>query len=492
MRPSGSDGEAERVLHEGVGGGAVDVPEVEEPLADSGVHPPGFDVAERGGLGVDQPQPVARRGEAGGLRHPDLVEGAVLEALHGRPRVDARGARDRVEGPQLVDAGHGDDECALEPGEIPGRGEVHVQGGGGAVVHAPLPARAGDGGDGAVGEADAAQEVVHGVGDDEVVTDLRRDLGGEQREPLGLVELRGGAVGAAALAGADHRDDRGAVRGEADEAVAGRVGDEHVAAGQLDRLAGEAECGLGGRGGHVRAALGIEGAAGGVGLHEAADDRVEGLHMTLTGHGGHHVALGVDHDEGRPGAGGVGVPGLQVGVVEHGVLDAVALDRGGERLRVALVLELRGVHADDDERVAVLLLERAQLVEDVQAVDAAEGPEVEHDDLPAEALEIEPLVARVEPAAADELGRAHAGLIARVRLRASTARLRCCTSGARCFRTSGARLCHPASVARRRPAGLARRPILNRPHITTRGRRTVSVGPEVVSYPQDIFEPGVP
>jgi hypothetical protein len=34
------------------------------------------------------------------------------------------------------------------------------------------------------------------------------------------------------------------------------------------------------------------------------------------------------------------------------------------------------VHTDDDEHVAVLLLELAQLVEDVQAVDAAEGPEI--------------------------------------------------------------------------------------------------------------------
>ena len=59
------------------------------------------------------------------------------------------------------------------------------------------------------------------------------------------------------------------------------------------------------------------------------------------------------------------------------MVHAVPLDGGGQRLRVRLVLELRRVHADDDEHVGVLLLQRPQLVEHVQAVDAAERPEVE-------------------------------------------------------------------------------------------------------------------
>ena len=49
---------------------------------------------------------------------------------------------------------------------------------------------------------------------------------------------------------------------------------------------------------------------------------------------------------------------------------------GGTTDVVALVLELGGVHTDDVEHVVVSLLERAQLIEDVQAVDAAERPEV--------------------------------------------------------------------------------------------------------------------
>src|SRR5690606_4564466 len=99
------------------------------------------------------------------------------------------------EAPQLVDPGHRDDDRAVEPGDVPRRGEVDVERGGGAGVGPPLAAGPGDGGDGAVGQAHAAQEVVHGVGDDDVVADASGDIGGEQGEALRLVELRFGAVG---------------------------------------------------------------------------------------------------------------------------------------------------------------------------------------------------------------------------------------------------------------------------------------------------------
>ena len=87
----------------------------------------------------------------------------------------------------------------------------------------------------------------------------------------------------------------------------------------------------------------------------------------------------------------------------------VAVDGGRERDRVGLVDELGRVHPDDDDLVAVRLLELAQLVEDVQAVDAAEGPEVEDDDLAAQVREGDVDAPGVEPAASDELGGADAG-----------------------------------------------------------------------------------
>jgi hypothetical protein len=67
------------------------------------------------------------------------------------------------------------------------------------------------------------------------------------------------------------------------------------------------------------------------------------------------------------------------------------------------------VHADDDEHVGVPLLDRAQLVDDVQAVDAAEGPEVEQDDPAAQVGEGQAPPARVEPPAPAQLGSADPG-----------------------------------------------------------------------------------
>src|SRR5450756_931699 len=95
--------------------------------------------------------------------------------------------------------------------------------------------------------------------------------------------------------------------------------------------------------------------------------------------------------------------------VQHRVAHLVPLDGGLERDRVRLVHELGRVHPDDDEDVAVLLLEPAQLVQDMQAVDAAEGPEVEQDDLAAQVGQREVTAAGVQPAASEQLRRANAG-----------------------------------------------------------------------------------
>ena len=62
------------------------------------------------------------------------------------------------------------------------------------------------------------------------------------------------------------------------------------------------------------------------------------------------------------------------------VTQATVLDRSTGttgRARVALVGELGGVDADHAQHVGEACLQRAQLVEDVQAVRAAERPEVQ-------------------------------------------------------------------------------------------------------------------
>ena len=151
----------------------------------------------------------------------------------------------------------------------------------------------------------------------------------------------GGAVGPAALAGADGAHERLAVGGELGEAVVAGVGDEQGAAGQLDDLGGEAQGGGDRLGRDVGAVAAVQRAGGLVLGDELLDEDRQVGGVPLPCHGGDDVALGVDDDEGRPGAGGVGRPGDELGVVEDGVGHAVALDRRGERVGVGLVDELR-------------------------------------------------------------------------------------------------------------------------------------------------------
>ena len=81
------------------------------------------------------------------------------------------------------------------------------------------------------------------------------------------------------------------------------------------------------------------------------------------------------------------------------MVDGVPVDGGDDRVVLGLVDELGRVDADRHQDVGVVCLERAQLVEDVQAVDAAEGPEVEQDDLAAQVGQREGATPGVEPAA---------------------------------------------------------------------------------------------
>ena len=142
---------------------------------------------------------------------------------------------------------------------------------------------------------------------------------------------------------------------------------------------------------------------------QLVEQRVEGVRVPLAGQLRDDVALGVDHHERRPRLHGVLLPGRELRVVEHRVVHLVALDGRGHGGRVGLVLELGRVDADGHQDVGVLLLERAQLGQDVQAVHAAEGPEVEQDDLAAQVGQRELLAAGVQPAAAAQLGSTHPG-----------------------------------------------------------------------------------
>ena len=90
------------------------------------------------------------------------------------------------------------------------------------------------------------------------------------------------------------------------------------------------------------------------------------------------------------------------------MLYLIAKDDAAYVLGLLLVLELRGVDADDYELVPVLLFEALQVRDDVHAVDAAVSPEVEQHDLAAQRRERERRVRVQPPAPAFEFGRTHA------------------------------------------------------------------------------------
>ena len=185
--------------------------------------------------------------------------------------------------------------------------------------------------------------------------------------------------------------------------MVGRVGDQDGTAGQRHRLAGKPQRRGRGRRRYVRAVAAAQRALRLVDDHEVVDEAGQPVGVPLAGQRRDHVPLRVDHGQRGPRLGRVLPPHLHVGVVQHRVRDLVPFDGVGEGGRVPLVLELRRMDTDDHEHVGVAFLQRAQLVEHVQAVDTAEGEEVQQDDLPSQVGQRERPAAGVEPAAAVEL-----------------------------------------------------------------------------------------
>ena len=116
--------------------------------------------------------------------------------------------------------------------------------------------------------------------------------------------------------------------------------------------------------------------------HQHGCDRlVEGVGLSLSGRCGDNVTCRVDQDECRPGTRAIGAPDLEVGVIGDGMLDTVANDDAADVLGLTLVRELGGMNSNDDQFVAILLLQTSKVRKDVYAVDAAVRPEIQEDDL---------------------------------------------------------------------------------------------------------------
>src|SRR6266850_2069306 len=93
------------------------------------------------------------------------------------------------------------------------------------------------------------------------------------------------------------------------------------------------------------------------------------------------VTRRIDQIARRPGVNGIRFPNFKVGVVDNRMLNLVAENDAADILEVFFVFELGRVDADDDQLVRILFLELLQIGNDVNAVDAAVGPEVEQHNL---------------------------------------------------------------------------------------------------------------
>ncbi len=246
--------------------------------------------------------------------------------------------------------------------------------------------------------------MVDGVGDDHGAVR-------EQGEPLRLLEAgpAGRAVHQTPLTAAEPPEGRLPVLRQLHHLVPGGVRDEERPRRQPQHLAGEAEHRRLRLRRRVREAAAPEGALRRVLGLQLRHQPLDLGHVPLTRVRGHDVPLRVDDHQRRPRLHRVLVPRRQLGVVQDGMRDRVPLHGVRHRRVLRLVRELRRVHADHHERVPVPLLQLTQLVDDVQAVDAGERPEVEQHHASAQAGEGVPGAARVEPAALPrELGRPHA------------------------------------------------------------------------------------
>src|SRR5690606_31613369 len=108
--------------------------------------------------------------------------------------------------------------------------------------------------------------------------------------------------------------------------------------------------------------------------------RVERLARKLTD----HLAERVNYHHRRPGAHAVGIPHGEIVVVDDRMLDLVAPDDLADVLRFALALELGRVHADHNQLFGIFRFQPLEVGDDVNTVDAAIRPEVQHHDLAAQ------------------------------------------------------------------------------------------------------------
>ncbi|OPY90386.1 MAG: hypothetical protein A4E73_02523 [Syntrophaceae bacterium PtaU1.Bin231] len=376
---------------------SVGVSEVEEVPARQGRH-------GTGGIGVDAAYGVALavgdvdlppvRGDARRLREQGLPERAVPASLFDRACMGGDIGLGGIHLPDLMGPGHGDEQDSAAGRQVPRRIQRRPAPRTGDVEHPRLPSRPRRRRDGLPFQVHPADRVVVGIGD---VQDLSVQGHALRIAEAGLGE---GAVPEARLPAADQRIGLPAGKVVDDDAVMSGIGDEEPRRARVgEDLPREEQKRIGRgfpaerKGAPVDQALRIQR------REDFAGQPVEGLEDGLSRKGAHHLAQRIDQHEGRPRGDPVAIPDRKIPVVDHGVPDTAPHERPADGRGFPLGSVLGRVYGDDGEFRGVLVFQPPQVSQDVHAVDAAGGPEIQDNDLAPQIrerkrpLDIEPLQA---------------------------------------------------------------------------------------------------
>ncbi len=350
---------------------AVQIAKVEQAGADQG-----FDHrlvaeangADSAGLGVGHVNGVFTQRQAAGLVETGLRQGAVCQGLEAVTREGLQLLLVDQE-PELVRAGHGDEQVMVERQQIPGRAQRRSGGRGGRKAAAAFLARPGDGAHPAALQIDGAHSVVLGIG--HVQHAVRHTALESHAARVAEAGLFLSAVLQAGLAAAEdaHHLAAGAVRVERDlqDAVVARVGDEQGILGcQHLGWVAQHSLRLGGPLGMQAERRAVDGPL--VRVDYLLDNRSGILGLDLTGFLPYDPAVWADQHHRRPRIDVVLVPNPKIRIVDDRMLDPGPDDRLADILGFMLGRELGRMHPDHHQRVGKLLTELAQLRDIMVAV----------------------------------------------------------------------------------------------------------------------------
>ena len=121
----------------------------------------------------------------------------------------------------------------------------------------------------------------------------------------------------------------------------------------------------------------LEHLLGAVFLHELFDVLVEHLVGAFSGDAAVVATLRIDQHQRRPGLHAVAPPDDHLRVVDNGVLHLVAQDRFTDAVGVRFVREFGRVDAEHNQDAGILGFELCEVGNGVDAVDAAQRPEIQ-------------------------------------------------------------------------------------------------------------------